>query len=80
MDPSHRKVYETLLKKWANYCFECNGDSQHLSQIDHWCQILSDEEDDTKVQKLMTTEKFLRELRQAELYHNHPIGQTKRSS
>lgn len=79
MDQSHRKVYETLLKKWSNHCYECNGDSQQLNQIDHWCQILSDEEDTTKVEQLLQTTQFLTELRHAEFYNKNPIGQTKQS-
>ncbi len=79
MDQSHRKVYETVLRQWANHCYECNGDSQHLNRIDHWCQILSDEEDSAKVQTLMRSSDFLRELNEAELHNKHPIGQTKRS-
>jgi hypothetical protein len=80
MDHTHRKVYETLLRKWANYCYECNGDSQHLNQIDYWCQTLADEEDSHKVQKLINTTEFLHELHQAEFHSNHPTGQTKCSS
>ena len=79
MDHSHRKVYETLLKQWANHCYEYNGDSQHLNRIDHWCQILSDEEDLTQVQNLMTKAEFIQELQKAELHNKNPVVQTKRS-
>lgn len=76
---NHSNVYEKLLKRWSNYCYDLNGDDQQLNLLDHWCQILSDN-DDVKIKSLFSNQEFLNALKMAELYDNTKTGQTKKSS
>jgi hypothetical protein len=74
------KVYEQLLKRWANYCYESNGDDQQLGLLDHWCQILSDADQEDQIKSLFSNQEFLNAIRMAELHDKNNIGQTKQSS